>query len=83
MSSRASLPEYQPLGDTKLAMARYVTLCLWHRSGDITRQGFRVTSGLIFWYVTLNSKTCDICIMPTLIFLLTLTTVRHVRSNLK
>ena len=24
-------------------------------SGDITRQGFRVTSGLIFWYVTLEA----------------------------
>ena len=24
-------------------------------SGDITRQGFRVTSGLIFWYVTFEA----------------------------
>ena len=24
-------------------------------SGDITRQGFRVTEGLIFWYVTLEA----------------------------
>ena len=24
-------------------------------SGDITRQGFRVTLGLIFWYVTLEA----------------------------
>ena len=30
MSSRATIPEYQLLGDTK-ALARYVTLCLQHR----------------------------------------------------
>ena len=41
MSSRAIIPEYQPLDDTA--------------SGDITRQGFRVTSGLVFWYVTLEA----------------------------
>ena len=29
MSSRVIIPEYQPLGDTK-ALARYVTICLWH-----------------------------------------------------
>ena len=38
MSSRATIPEYQPSA-----------------SGDITRQGFRVTLGLIFWYVTLEA----------------------------
>ena len=41
--------EYQPLGDTK-TLARYVTRCLPSASGDITRQGFRVAEGLIFWY---------------------------------
>ena len=59
MSSRVTIPEYQPLSDTK-ALARNV-LSLPSASGDITRQGFRVTSGLIFWYVT--SKPCDICII--------------------
>ena len=39
MSSRATIPEFQPLGDTK-ALARYVTLCLRHQ--------------VIFWYVTLE-----------------------------
>ena len=48
MSSRAIIPEYQPLDDTA--------------SGDITRQGFRVTSGLIFWYMS-PSKPCEICII--------------------
>ena len=52
MSSRAwaTIPEYQPLGDTK-ALARFVPSA----SGDIARQGFRVTEGLIFWYVTLEA----------------------------
>ena len=57
------IPEYQPLGDTK-ALARYLTL--WHKSpgalchslpsaeGDIKRQGFCVTEGLIFWYSRLR-----------------------------
>ena len=55
MSYRATIPEYQPLGDTK-ALVRYVTLCLQpSASGDIRRQGFRVTEGLIFWYVTLEA----------------------------
>ena len=66
MSSRATIPEYQPLGDMK-ALARCVTRCRRHESpgalchpmpkasGDITRQGFRVTLGLIFWYVTLEA----------------------------
>ena len=46
--SRATIPEYQPFSDTK-NLARNVTLCLRHR------EGFRVTSGLIFWYVTLKA----------------------------
>ena len=48
MPSRATIPEYQPFSDTK-NLARNVTLCLRHR------EGFRVTSGLIFWYVTLKA----------------------------
>ena len=44
MSSRATLP----VGDTK-ALARYHPLP--SASGDVTHQGFRVTSWLIFWYV--------------------------------
>ena len=55
MSSRATKPDYQPLGDTK-ALARCVTRCRRQKaSGDVTRQGFRVTSRLIFWYVTLEA----------------------------
>ena len=50
MSSRATIPEYQPFDDTK-AIA----------SGDITRQGFCVTSGLIFWYVTLEAMRYVYC----------------------
>ena len=44
-----------------LSLFRYIT-CFWipspttfRASGDITRQGFRVTSGLIFWYVTFET----------------------------
>ena len=42
-SSLATIPEYQPLSDPKA------------KEGDITRQGFHVTEGLIFWYVTLEA----------------------------
>ena len=60
MCSRATIPECQPLGDTKV-LTRYVTLCLQTASGDITRQGFRVTSG---WHSGMSpSKPCDICII--------------------
>ena len=48
MSSRATLP----VGDTK-ALARYHPLP--SASGDVTHQGFRVTSWLIFWNVTLEA----------------------------
>ena len=51
MSSRATIPEYQPLGDTK-ALARYVTRC---RRQRVTYNAPHVTSGLIFWYVTLEA----------------------------
>ena len=46
-----SIPEFRPLGDTK-SLARYVTPLA---SGDIMRQGFPVTEGLIFWYVSLEA----------------------------
>ena len=46
MSPWVTIPEYHPLSNTTaLALA----------SGDITRQGFRVTSGHIFWCVTLEA----------------------------
>ena len=32
-------------------------------SGDITRQGFRVTSWLIFWYVTLEAMISYLCLV--------------------
>ena len=53
MSSMATIPEYQPRGDTQGPGA----LChpLPSASGDIIRQGFRVTSGLIFWYFTIEA----------------------------
>ena len=46
--------------DDKKFLVHYVTLCQ-SALGDITRQGFRVTLGLIFWMSPL--KPCDICII--------------------
>ena len=43
MSSRATLPEYQPHGDTK-ALARYVTLCLWNRVTLTWRHVYWITA---------------------------------------
>ena len=58
MSSRATMPEYQPLGDTN-AIA----------FGDITRQGFCVTSGLTFWYVILEAMRYMYNVFPFLIYI--------------
>ena len=49
MFSRATITEYQPLGDTK-APARYVTPCLRHRV-----PGLSCHPGLIFLYVNLEA----------------------------
>ena len=58
MSSRATIPEYQPLSDAK-ALVPYVTLCLLHR---VTKRARAFVSPRGWYSGMSSSKPCDICL---------------------